>query len=148
MSGVCAELLIQIIHERGGACEFGALVAEVAQLASRLKRRDGSHYSSDCGRAVKASLSNNTYASPIFRRDPARPDAWCVAERAFVHAAFADGSFLGGLKRKPLAPSPVPSPSPSPESAPIVDMSAVPPAGGFELSPEAEAKRPRLLNVT
>jgi len=78
------KLLIKIITLNGGSCPFQTIIDEVSKSSTKLKRRDGTHYSSDSVRAVKASLSNNTYSIPIFKRDQNTPDCWLVADKMFV----------------------------------------------------------------
>jgi hypothetical protein len=84
------KLLIRIIMNAGGAAAFQHIIEQVSRQWSSLKRRDGSAYSSDSVRAVKASLSNNTYSVPIFKRDTKNPDLWLVADSAFADAVLND----------------------------------------------------------
>jgi len=93
------KLLIKIITSNGGSCPFQNIIDEVSKSSTKLKRRDGTHYSSDSVRAVKASLSNNTYSIPIFKRDPNVPDCWQVADKMFIDAVVSEDEQR--TKRKP-----------------------------------------------
>jgi len=93
------KLLIKIITLNGGSCPFQTIIDEVSKSSTKLKRRDGTHYSSDSVRAVKASLSNNTYSIPIFKRDQNTPDCWLVADKMFVDAVVSEDEQR--TKRKP-----------------------------------------------
>lgn len=84
------KLLIRIIMNAGGAAAFQHIIEQVSRQWSSLKRRDGSSYSSDSVRAVKASLSNNTYSVPIFKRDARNADLWLVADRSFADLVLSE----------------------------------------------------------
>jgi len=86
-------MIIRIISVNGGRCHFKTIISEVSKNWSKLRRRDGTAYSSDSVRAVKASLSNNTYPIPIFKKDAKDPEVWMIADKMFEDMVIKSEKF-------------------------------------------------------
>ena len=59
-------LMAEAIHKRGGSATFLEMHKHVHQFWGTLRRRNGSKYTADAKRAIKASLANNPASYPIF----------------------------------------------------------------------------------
>eukprot|EP01114_Cavostelium_apophysatum_P016825 TRINITY_DN4861_c0_g1_i1.p1 TRINITY_DN4861_c0_g1~~TRINITY_DN4861_c0_g1_i1.p1 ORF type:complete len:615 (+),score=162.50 TRINITY_DN4861_c0_g1_i1:190-2034(+) len=77
-------LIIEAIEKCSGAATFDQIHEHVVKSFGFLKRRDGTPYTSDCKRAIQASLSSNPSASkPFFKRDPRRgANVWTLAKKS------------------------------------------------------------------
>jgi len=62
-------LIMEAIDQCGGWANFDQINDHVSKLFDNLKRRDGTPYTSECRRAVQASLSNNPTARPFFKKE-------------------------------------------------------------------------------
>jgi protein-disulfide isomerase-like protein with CxxC motif len=77
------KLIIRAIGDK--KVEFDTMLKFVSQRWQTLRRRDGSQYASNIKRAIQASLSNNSAAIPIFKKEPGDEfggkGLWCLTER-------------------------------------------------------------------
>lgn len=60
-------LISRCIIEKGGACDFETIHQYVSHNRDQLRGRDGQPKSTDCRRAILASLSKNTRTQPLFQ---------------------------------------------------------------------------------
>eukprot|EP01117_Protostelium_nocturnum_P004581 TRINITY_DN1653_c0_g1_i1.p1 TRINITY_DN1653_c0_g1~~TRINITY_DN1653_c0_g1_i1.p1 ORF type:complete len:623 (+),score=219.26 TRINITY_DN1653_c0_g1_i1:460-2328(+) len=61
-------LIIESVDKKGGAATFDQIHEYILPMFDNLRRRDGSRYTSECKRAIQASLSNNPTTRPFFKK--------------------------------------------------------------------------------
>jgi hypothetical protein len=78
-------LIIQAIQQSGGAANFDQILEYVQPSFDNLRRRDGSPYTSECRRALLASLSNNPASKPFFKKEKKENvNVWALAKRSVI----------------------------------------------------------------
>ena len=87
-------LMAEAIHKKGGKATFQEMHKHVHQFWGTLRRRNGSKYTADAKRAIKASLANNPTSYPIFIKFGKKNGErlWGNAERA-IQALKNAGKF-------------------------------------------------------
>eukprot|EP01118_Nematostelium_gracile_P003391 TRINITY_DN138_c1_g2_i1.p1 TRINITY_DN138_c1_g2~~TRINITY_DN138_c1_g2_i1.p1 ORF type:complete len:629 (+),score=232.77 TRINITY_DN138_c1_g2_i1:134-2020(+) len=86
-------LIIEAIDNCGGSATFEQIFDHVNKKFDNLKRRDGTPYTSECRRAIQASLSNNPTTRPFFKKETKKGNAvWSLAKRSI--------EFLADYRRK------------------------------------------------
>jgi len=81
-------LIIEAIHSEGGVATFEQIYDKVSKKFDSIKRRDGTPYTSECRRAIQASLSNNPSARPFFKKESRKGAVvWSLAKRSIEFLA-------------------------------------------------------------
>jgi len=81
-------LIIEAIDTKSGSATFEEIYDHVQRSFDNLKRRDGTPYTSDCRRAIQASLSNNPATKPFFKKDTTKATtSWTLAKRSDYRAS-------------------------------------------------------------
>jgi len=76
-------LIIQAIDAEGGVASFDQIYDRVSKKFDTIKRRDGTPYTSECRRAIQASLSNNPTTRPFFKKESKKGAVlWSLAKRS------------------------------------------------------------------
>jgi hypothetical protein len=76
-------LIIQAIDTEGGVASFDQIYDRVSKKFDSIKRRDGTPYTSECRRAIQASLSNNPVTRPFFKKETKKGTIyWSLAKRS------------------------------------------------------------------
>jgi hypothetical protein len=81
-------LIIEAIDLNGGLATFEEIYDHVSKSFDNLRRRDGTPYTSDCKRAIQASLSNNPITRPFFKKENKKGIcSWALAKRSLEFLA-------------------------------------------------------------
>jgi len=81
-------LIIQAIDAEGGVASFDQIYDRVSKKFDSIKRRDGTPYTSECRRAIQASLSNNPSTRPFFKKETKKGAVlWSLAKRSIEFLA-------------------------------------------------------------
>ncbi|PRP83917.1 hypothetical protein PROFUN_08854 [Planoprotostelium fungivorum] len=89
-------LIIEAVDARGGSATFEQIYEYIAPMFDNLRRRDGTKYTSECRRAIQASLSNNPTTRPFFRKEVKKGGIlWELAKRS--------REFLASYRKKKAA---------------------------------------------
>jgi len=76
-------LIIEAIDMSGGSASFEQIFDHVNKKFDNLRRRDGTPYTSECRRAIQASLSNNPTTRPFFKKEMRKGNTfWSLAKRS------------------------------------------------------------------
>jgi len=79
-------LIIKAIQQTGGSANFEQILEHVKPSFEKLRRRNGSPYTSECRRALLASLSNNPASKPFFKKEKSGgTNSWSLAKRSLEY---------------------------------------------------------------
>jgi len=61
--------MLRIIKENGGSASHSIITEEVQKLWKKMRKRDGTRYTTECKRAIASTLGNTSSSSPLFEKD-------------------------------------------------------------------------------
>jgi hypothetical protein len=74
--------IIRIFREYNGSVHIGTLTNEIQKIWTTIRKRDGSKYTTDCRRAVSATLANNNnVVDPLFVKVLDQDGIWALGPR-------------------------------------------------------------------
>eukprot|EP01087_Luapelamoeba_hula_P009168 TRINITY_DN2351_c0_g2_i5.p1 TRINITY_DN2351_c0_g2~~TRINITY_DN2351_c0_g2_i5.p1 ORF type:complete len:753 (+),score=146.13 TRINITY_DN2351_c0_g2_i5:159-2417(+) len=83
-----------LLYGRGSACSFEDILYFVSKKWRTLRRKDGSHYTTKCVRAIQANLRTNPTGVSLFKRDPHQDGYWLLC------TSYDDALAQGGASMK------------------------------------------------